>query len=145
MLSSAFVSFAVDTESCSILPFDCPAKGEAYIIAKTRAEHNSRTFLMRTPKVDCDSFHQIDYAAQGFLVAVCLEEEFLCVNHGQAWAGDGQFPQVGKPSIESGSFGRISRTEAPPGNSGSVSVKESKFKLTHYRLVSLFEQEGSVC
>jgi hypothetical protein len=100
---------------------------------------------MRTPKIDCDSIQQIDYAAQGFLVAVCLEEEFLCVNHGQAWAGDGQFPQVGKPSNESGSLVRISGTEAPPGNSGSGSVEGSKFKLTHYRLVSSFEREGSVC
>jgi len=83
---------------------------------------------MRTPKIDGDSIQQIDYAAQGFLVAVRLEEEFLCVNHGQAWAGDGQFPQVGKPPIESGSSVRSSGTEAPRGNSGSGSVEGSKIQ-----------------
>jgi len=100
---------------------------------------------MCTPKIDCDSIQQIDYAAQEFLVAVCLEEEFLCVNRRHAWAGDGQFPQVDKPFIESGSLVRISGTEAPPGNSGSGPVEGSKFKPTHYRLVSLFEREGSIC
>jgi hypothetical protein len=100
---------------------------------------------MRTSKIDCDSIQQNYYAAQEFLVAECLKAEFLCVNHGQAWAGDGQFPQVDKPFIECGSLVRISGTEAPPGNSGSGSDAGSKFKLTHYPLFSLFEREGSVC
>src|ERR1700732_2063397 len=74
MLSSAFVSFAVDVEPWSILPFDWPATGETDIIAKIRVKDNSRAVFICTPKKDCDSRPRFIMTHERFVIVVCSEK-----------------------------------------------------------------------